>query len=61
MAGDDNDTDADTARLSADEQDVLQTYIAVTGQEPADAIPLLERSQWNVQVRSWVIQFLSSR
>ncbi|KAI6777981.1 UBX domain-containing protein-like protein [Emericellopsis cladophorae] len=36
--------------LSAPQQDALQQYIAVTNQEPKDAIPLLRRSQWNVQI-----------
>ena len=37
-------------QLSPSQQDALQTYLAVTGQEPSDAIPLLRRSEWNVQV-----------
>ncbi|EER26789.1 UBX-domain containing protein [Coccidioides posadasii C735 delta SOWgp] len=39
-----------TADLSSAQQEALQTYIAVTGQEPSDAIPLLQRSEWNVQI-----------
>ena len=38
-------------RLSENERSALETYTAVTSQEPAEAIPLLRRSQWNVQVR----------
>lgn len=45
-----SDTDFDVSQLSADEQQVLQQYLDVTGQSVKDAVPLLERSQWNVQV-----------
>lgn len=46
------DTQGDEAgQLSGSQQDALQQYVAVTNQEPKEAIPLLERSQWNVQVR----------
>lgn len=38
------------SQLSDSERSALDTYIAVTGQEPSEAIPLLRRSQWNVQV-----------
>ncbi len=44
------DTDFDPNQLSISQQEALGTYTAVTNQEPAAAIPLLERSQWNVQV-----------
>ncbi|KAE8151960.1 hypothetical protein BDV25DRAFT_151861 [Aspergillus avenaceus] len=40
----------DIAQLSDSEQSALETYTTVTGQEPAEAIPLLRRSQWNVQI-----------
>ncbi|KAJ9310664.1 hypothetical protein DTO271D3_9083 [Paecilomyces variotii] len=40
----------DIAELSPSEQEALQTYTTVTGQEPSAAIPLLRRSQWNVQI-----------
>lgn len=40
----------EAGQLSPTQQDALQQYLAVTNQEPKDAIPLLERSQWNVQV-----------
>lgn len=43
----------DIAELSPSEQEALQTYTTVTGQEPSAAIPLLRRSQWNVQVCAW--------
>lgn len=42
--------DFDPGQLNASQQEALGTYTAVTNQEPAAAIPLLERSQWNVQV-----------
>lgn len=40
----------DISQLSDSERTSLETYIAVTGQEPLEAIPLLRRSEWNVQV-----------
>jgi FAS-associated factor 2 len=40
----------DLGSLSATQQEVLQQYTDVTSQEIKDAVPLLERSQWNVQV-----------
>ncbi|KAJ5578430.1 uncharacterized protein N7459_007394 [Penicillium hispanicum] len=42
--------DLDLDRLSSSERSALDTYTTVTGQEPAEAIPLLRRSQWNVQI-----------
>lgn len=42
----------DVAQLSDGERSALDTYTAVTGQELSQAIPLLRRSQWNVQVGS---------
>ncbi len=44
------DADFDLAELSETQQETLQQYTAVTNQELKDAIPLLQRSQWNVQV-----------
>ena len=41
----------DISQLSDSERSALETYTAVTGQEHSEAIPLLRRSQWNVQVR----------
>ena len=38
-------------QLDSTQQAALQTYIAVTNQDPTSAIPLLQRSQWNVNVR----------
>ncbi|RMZ74860.1 hypothetical protein DV737_g5671, partial [Chaetothyriales sp. CBS 132003] len=40
----------DIAALSASQQEALQTYIAVTDQDAIAAIPLLQRSEWNVQI-----------
>ncbi|KAL2136815.1 hypothetical protein VTI74DRAFT_1029 [Chaetomium olivicolor] len=40
----------DIGRLSPSQQEALQQYTDVTGQEINDAVPLLERSQWNVQI-----------
>ncbi|KAI2285181.1 UBX domain-containing protein 10 [Ophidiomyces ophidiicola] len=45
-----SDEDTSTAGLSPAQQETLQTYIAVTGQEPSEAIPLLSRSEWNAQI-----------
>ncbi|KAK5074104.1 UBX domain-containing protein 10 [Lithohypha guttulata] len=41
---------SDIAQLNATQQEALQTYIAVTDQDPTTAIPLLQRSDWNVQI-----------
>lgn len=46
MAG----SDFDISQLMESQQEALQTYTAVTNQEHSEAIPLLQRSQWNVQV-----------
>ncbi|PWY84089.1 UBX domain protein [Aspergillus eucalypticola CBS 122712] len=40
----------DISQLSDSERSALETYTAVTGQEHSEAIPLLRRSQWNVQI-----------
>ncbi|KAJ5613982.1 hypothetical protein N7528_007636 [Penicillium herquei] len=42
--------DFDLDQLSDAERTALDTYTTVTGQELTDAIPLLRRSQWNVQI-----------
>ena len=42
----------DISELSDNQREALETYTAVTDQEPVEAIALLSRSQWNVQVRS---------
>lgn len=47
-------TDVDLTRLNESQQLALQTYTSVTNQEPSAGIPLLERSQWNVQVRAGI-------
>jgi hypothetical protein len=59
------DADFDVGQLSAPQQEALQQYVGVTNQEIKDALPLLERSQLNVQVRvyfvlsrSWTILML---
>ncbi len=44
-------TDVDLTGLNESQLLALQTYTSVTNQEPSAGIPLLERSQWNVQVR----------
>ncbi|KAI1357877.1 UBX domain-containing protein [Xylaria arbuscula] len=40
----------DINHLSADQQAALEQYTQLTAQDPKDAVPLLERSQWNVQI-----------
>ena len=40
----------DISQLSESQQAALQTYTSVTDQDPIAAIPLLQRSEWNVQV-----------
>lgn len=40
----------DLSQLSASQQEALQQYTDVTSQEVKDAVPLLQRSQWNVQI-----------
>lgn len=44
------ESDFDIAGLTETQQEALQQYTDVTSQEIKDAIPLLQRSQWNVQV-----------
>lgn len=41
---------ADISQLSASQQQALQDYTSITAQEHAAAIPLLQRSEWNVQI-----------
>lgn len=40
----------DISQLTAAQQEALQTYTAVTDQDPITAIPLLQRCEWNVQI-----------
>ncbi|KAK8099426.1 UBX domain-containing protein [Apiospora kogelbergensis] len=47
MAADDT---IDVAQLTPDQQAALEQYTAFTAQDVKDALPLLERSQWNVQI-----------
>jgi len=42
---------ADISSLTEEQQSSLQQYTSITNQEVDAAIPLLQRSQWNVQVR----------
>jgi FAS-associated factor 2 len=42
--------EVDLDQLSDSEKSTLEMYMAVTSQEPSEAIPLLRRSQWNLQV-----------
>lgn len=43
-------SEVDIGQLSESQQMVLEQYTVVTNQEPESAIPLLRRSQWNLQV-----------
>lgn len=43
--------DFDPVQLNESQQIALGTYTSVTNQEPSAAVPLLQRSEWNVQVR----------
>jgi FAS-associated factor 2 len=42
--------DMDLGQLSTTQQEALDQYTQVTNQEISEAIPLLRRSEWNVQV-----------
>lgn len=42
-------SELDLDQLSDSERTALEMYMAVTSQEPTEAIPLLRRSEWNVQ------------
>ncbi|KAF7544656.1 hypothetical protein G7046_g9744 [Stylonectria norvegica] len=42
--------DVDVGQLSSSQQEALQQYTQFTNQEIGDAVPLLQRSQWNVQI-----------
>lgn len=46
------DSSFDPAELSDSQQLALGTYTSMTNQEPSAAIPLLRRSEWNVQVQA---------
>ena len=46
-----NDANMDLEQLSPAQQEALQQYTAVTDQDVAAAIPVLQRSEWNVQVQ----------
>jgi FAS-associated factor 2 len=46
------DAGVDIAQLTEDQQLALQQFTAVTDQDIKDAVPLLRRCQWNVQVPS---------
>jgi len=41
---------SDISQLTSSQQEALQTYTSVTDQDPIAAIPLLQRSEWNVQI-----------
>lgn len=49
--------DTDISQLSETQQAALQQLLAVTGQEVDQAVPLLQRSQWSVEVRIRALSF----
>ena len=49
-----NPSDGDDSPLSAAQQLALQQFISVTNQENEAAISVLQRSEWNVQVRQFI-------
>jgi FAS-associated factor 2 len=53
--------DIDISQLTPGQQEALQQYTDVTSQDIKDALALLQRCQWNVQVRSlWRLSLLRS-
>ena len=52
-----DDGELDVSQLSETQQEALQQYVGVTNQELKEALPLLRRSQWNVQVFSFFCVF----
>lgn len=42
--------EVDLSQLTATQQEALQQYTDVTSQDVPEAIAVLQRSQWNVQV-----------
>jgi FAS-associated factor 2 len=45
------DDEVDLSQYSPEQQTAIQQYSSVTNQNLAEALPLLERCQWNVEVR----------
>lgn len=50
------DGEPDISDLSPEQQEALQQYTMITDQSVQDAIPLLQRSQWNAQVCAYLVQ-----
>lgn len=44
------DEETDISQLTEEQQSALQQYLAVTDQDLTQALPLLKRCEWNVQV-----------
>lgn len=44
------DGEVDLSALSDSQQEALQQYTMITDQDVKDAVPVLQRSQWNAQV-----------
>ncbi|KAI1108849.1 UBX domain-containing protein [Nemania sp. NC0429] len=45
-----SDAGIDMSRLSTDQREALEQYTQVTAQDAKEAVALLDRSQWNVQI-----------
>ncbi|KAI0395201.1 UBX domain-containing protein [Xylariaceae sp. FL0594] len=45
-----SDESFDVSQLSADQRDALEQFTQLTAQHTKDAVAILERSQWNVQI-----------
>ncbi|KAF8473432.1 hypothetical protein BDZ91DRAFT_691788 [Kalaharituber pfeilii] len=50
MAGSSSSAEADISHLTAPQREALQQFVSLTNQEASAAIPILQRSQWNVQI-----------
>ncbi|RPB23224.1 hypothetical protein L211DRAFT_825514 [Terfezia boudieri ATCC MYA-4762] len=50
MASSSSSLDADLSQLTPSQQEALQQFTAVTALLPSAALPILRRSQWNVQI-----------
>ncbi|KLU90504.1 UBX domain-containing protein 8 [Magnaporthiopsis poae ATCC 64411] len=44
------DSEVDLSALSDSQQEALQQYTMITDQDMKDAVPILQRSQWNAQI-----------
>jgi hypothetical protein len=49
-----DESEINLGQLSSTQQEALNQYTQVTNQEVNEAIPLLRRSEWNVQVFNFI-------